>query len=103
MPAHRFDDLVALAFTEIRDYGRTSIQVLRRLRAALVELESSVLPEYAAADRGRARAARPHRRGRVRGHAGRRALSALADRQGIGGPPRLDGTAVTVANDRPTL
>ena len=47
MPAHRFDDLVGLAFTEIRDYGRTSIQVLRRLRAALVELESSVLPEYA--------------------------------------------------------
>ena len=88
MPAHRFDDFVALAFTEIRDYGRTSIQVLRRLRASLVELESSVLPEYVAAIAAElerldlavaaAFAGTPDA-----------ALSVLADRQGIGGPPAL--------------
>jgi uncharacterized membrane protein len=79
---------VALAFTEIRDYGRTSIQVLRRLRASLVELESSVLPEYVAAIAAElerldlavavAFADTPDA-----------ALSVLADRQGIGGPPAL--------------
>ena len=66
MPAHRFDDLVGLAFTEIRDYGRTSIQVLRRLRAALVELESSVLPGIRRRDRVRAGTARAHGLGLVR-------------------------------------
>ena len=47
MPAQRFEDFLALGVTEIREYGGASIQVVRRLRAALLELESSVLPEYA--------------------------------------------------------
>ena len=49
MPAHRFEDFLTLGVTEIREYGASSIQVVRRLRAALLELESSVLPEYAPA------------------------------------------------------
>ena len=99
MPAHRFDDLVGLAFTEIRDYGRTSIQVLRRLRAALVELESSVLPEYVAAIASEL--ARLDLTASVSfADTPDAPLSALPDRQGIGGPPTL---TATIANTRPTL
>ena len=35
LPHPEWDDLVHLAFDEIRHYGRGSIQVLRRLRASL--------------------------------------------------------------------
>jgi uncharacterized membrane protein len=99
MPAHRFDDLVGLAFTEVRDYGRTSIQVLRRLRAALVELESSVLPEYV--DSIASELARLDLTTSASfAETPDAALSALADRQGIGGPPTL---TATIANHRPTL
>ena len=100
-PAHRFDDLLSLAVTEIREYGSSSIQVVRRLRAALIELETAVLSEYAPS---------------VRAELGRLDLTtaaafggtpdaeqaAGADRQGIGGPPLLAGAAA-IANDRTTL
>jgi uncharacterized membrane protein len=39
-------DYLALAITEVREYGAHSIQVLRRLRAMLLELHDSVLPEH---------------------------------------------------------
>ena len=48
-PAHRWDDFLTLGVTEIRQYGRGSIQVMRRLRAMLDALRESVLPEYVAA------------------------------------------------------
>ena len=89
MPAHRFEDYLSLGVTEIRVYGASSVQVMRRLRAALLELESSVLPEYAPAvtaelEQLDVTAASvfgdtPDARRALRG-----------DRQGIGGPPRLD-------------
>ena len=47
MPAQRFEDFLSLGVTEIRVYGSSSIQVMRRLRATLLELQASVLPEYA--------------------------------------------------------
>jgi uncharacterized membrane protein len=47
--ARRWDDLLALALTEIREYGAGSIQVNRRLRALLEELHAKVLPGYRAA------------------------------------------------------
>jgi len=47
--ARRWDDLLALATTEIREYGAGSVQVNRRLRALLAELHSKVLPDYRAA------------------------------------------------------
>lgn len=85
IPARRWEDYLALGTTEIREYGATAIQVMRRLRAALEELLRAVRPEYrkavedelarldaslaqhfaASADQDRAR---------------------TADRQGIGGP-----------------
>ena len=35
--------------TEIREYGATAIQVMRRMRAMLEELRDEVLPEHRAA------------------------------------------------------
>ncbi len=40
-----WDDLVHLAFDEIRHYGRESIQVVRRLRVALRDLKTVCSPE----------------------------------------------------------
>ncbi len=98
MPAHRFEDYLSLGVTEIRIYGSASIQVMRRLRSALLELESSVLPEYAPAvtaelDRLDVTAAS------VFGDTPDAKRALRGDRQGIGGPPRLDGP-LAVANDR---
>ena len=42
----RWEDFVTLAVTEIREYGGSSVQVVRRLRALLEELHESVLPEH---------------------------------------------------------
>jgi uncharacterized membrane protein len=45
IPVRRWSDYLTLSVTEIREYGDTSIQVVRRLRAMLDELSESVLPE----------------------------------------------------------
>ena len=45
VPIRRWTDYLTLSVTEIREYGVTSIQVVRRLRAMLEELSESVLPE----------------------------------------------------------
>ena len=37
-----WEDYLALAFDEIRQFGMTSIQVLRRLRAALIGLAETI-------------------------------------------------------------
>jgi len=87
VPIRRWSDYLTLSVTEIREYGDTSIQVVRRLRAMLEELGESVLPE---------------RRGAVLDELGRldavvastwggtvdADLAGLSDRQGIGGPTR---------------
>ena len=88
MPAHRFSDLLALGFTEIREYGGSSTQIARRLRAALEALETSVLPEYRPAvavelDRLQATVDAAFAGSPDAVHVHR------ADRQGIGGPPSL--------------
>jgi uncharacterized membrane protein len=55
MPVRTWPDVLALGITEIREYGATSIQVMRRLRALLEELSELVPPEKRAAvlDEGR--------------------------------------------------
>ena len=88
MPSQRFEDFLTLGVTEIREYGGASIQVMRRLRATLLALESSVLPEYASAvaveleklnvTAGAMWDATPDAE-----------ASRHADRQGIGGPAHL--------------
>jgi uncharacterized membrane protein len=45
----RWEDVVELAFTEIRQYGGTSVQVVRRLRAILEDLRERAQPEHRAA------------------------------------------------------
>ncbi len=46
IPARGWHDFLALGVTEIRQYGASSVQVVRRLRALLEELQGSVLPEH---------------------------------------------------------
>ena len=46
LPTPGWEDYVALGVTEIREYGATSVQVMRRLRALLETLLESVRPEY---------------------------------------------------------
>lgn len=45
MPVRTWPDFLALGLTEIREYGASSIQVARRLRALLEELGELVRPE----------------------------------------------------------
>ena len=40
-----WDDYLALAFDEIRHFGSSSVQVMRRLRSALVELTDCTVDE----------------------------------------------------------
>src|SRR6188472_2629304 len=47
--ARGWDDVVELAFTEIREYGGSSVQVVRRLRAILEDLHERAQPEHRAA------------------------------------------------------
>jgi uncharacterized membrane protein len=44
VPTRSWDDYLELGVTEIRHYGATSLQICRRLRAVLLDLESEVLP-----------------------------------------------------------
>ena len=46
MPGRRWEDYLALAVTEIREYGAGAIQVMRRLRAMLEDLREVVSPEH---------------------------------------------------------
>ncbi len=48
LPRPDWDDYVMLALDEIRQYGRQSIQVARRLRALLLDVRTVALPERAA-------------------------------------------------------
>ncbi|MGH7070770.1 MAG: DUF2254 domain-containing protein [Acetobacteraceae bacterium] len=53
IPMPTWDDYLALAFDEIRQFGATSVQVARRLRAALSDLAGSVATEERRAAVGR--------------------------------------------------
>ena len=87
VPVRSWEEFLSLAVTEIRGYGESSVQVLRRLRAVLEELRESVLPERrAAVDVELARLEATV----ARGFAGKvdLDLAGVADPQGIGGPGR---------------
>jgi len=45
IPIRSWDEYLALGVTEIREYGSSSIQVMRRMRAMLEQLGSEVRPE----------------------------------------------------------
>jgi uncharacterized membrane protein len=46
IPARSWEDYLMLGVTEIREYGCTAIQVMRRMRAMLEELRDEVRPEH---------------------------------------------------------
>ena len=46
VPVRSWEDFLELGVTEIRQYGATSVQVPRRLRALLEELRAGVRPEH---------------------------------------------------------
>ena len=89
IPYRRWEDFLALAVTEIREYGSTSIQVMRRMRAMLERLSDDVLPE---------RRAQVHQEIKrldatvAQSFKGSIDLdrASVADRQGIGGPGRVE-------------
>lgn len=86
VPTARFDDLVQLAFDEIRHYGRESLQVHRRLRAVLLDLldatplhlHDPLEEQLSLLDRYADDSEQPEDRERAR----------TPDRQGIGSPQR---------------
>jgi len=85
MRTRRWEDFLALGVTEIREYGASSIQVMRRLRALLEELEQSVRPEHrlpVEQELERLDAVLEERWGATVDHA----RAGVSDRQGIGGP-----------------
>jgi uncharacterized membrane protein len=88
IPVRRWEDFLALGTTEIREFGNTSIQVMRRMRALLEKLLQEVRPENRAAVK--AEIARLDATVAA-GFAGSidRDSAGIADRQGLGGPDRL--------------
>jgi uncharacterized membrane protein len=84
LPGRGWEDYLRLAVTEIVDYGATSSQVCRRLRAMLLELLDDVLPDRRAAVEG-AIADLDAVVERTFSDPADRAFASAADRQGIGG------------------
>ena len=85
VPSQDWDELLTLAVTEIRLYGGSAIQVVRRLRAMLEGLHEAVRPEY--------RATVEAELARLDATVARRFAespdldrASRADRQGLGGP-----------------
>jgi len=94
IPVRGWEDFLALAVTEIREFGSTSIQVMRRMRAVLEKLLQEVRPENRAAvhaeiDRLDTTIAAAFAASIDRDWAG------IADRQGMGGPDRLGAAELT--------
>ena len=85
MGARRWEDYVTLGLTEIREFGATSVQIMRRLRALLEELLETVRLEHRAAVEEELR-----RLDVTVGDSWRDSVdldrASGADRQGIGGP-----------------
>jgi uncharacterized membrane protein len=90
--ARGWEQYLSLGVTEIRDYGASSVQVARRLRAMLEELHGAVLPEHRPAvedelDRLEAAVAL------ALGSSPDFDRACEADRQGLGGAPALERSA----------
>ncbi len=85
MVTRRWEDFVTLGLTEIREFGATSVQIVRRLRALLEDLLETVRPEHRAPIEEELR-----RLDATVARAWRDSVdldrASQADRQGIGGP-----------------
>ena len=89
-PTRSWDDYLVLAVTEIRTYGASSLQICRRLRALLLDLESGVVPVNQPAVR-RQLALLDRTVDESFPDAEDRCQARVADRQGIGGASRAPG------------
>lgn len=97
MPVREWPEILSLAVTEIREYGGTSIQVVRRLRALLEELGELVAPERRTAVEDELRRLDATVATRFAGSVDLdRAVS--ADAQGIGGPAAAPGAVAREAS-----
>ena len=102
MPGRTWNDYLTLGVTEIREYGASTIQVMRRLRAILDALKLSVRPEHREAVL--AEIARLDST-LAAGFSGSvdMDLAEVGDRQGIGGPGRATTTAVSLSTSTSDL
>jgi uncharacterized membrane protein len=99
-PARDWEDYLAVGLTEIREYGRTSTQVTRRLQALYEQLLVAVRPEHRPAIRAEM-ARLEEDLDAVLDDPSRRAFAGTPDRQGLGGPPpRGEAGAPTRAHAR---
>ena len=89
IPYRRWEDFLGLGVTEIREYGRDSIQVMRRMRAMLERLSDEVLPERRAEVHAEIKRLDATVAQSFKGSIDQDRAS-VADRQGIGGPGRLE-------------
>ena len=101
LTARRWEDYLALAVTEIREYGGGSIQVVRRLRALLEDLHDDVLPQHRPAVEDELRRLDATVAERF-GDSIDLDRASIADRQGIGAPgtssqPATSGEPATPA------
>ena len=101
LSARRWEDYLALAVTEIREYGGGSIQVVRRLRALLEDLHDDVLPQHRPAVEDELRRLDATVAERF-GDSIDLDRASIADRQGIGAPgtssqPATSGERATPA------
>ncbi|HEX6312259.1 MAG TPA: DUF2254 domain-containing protein [Acidimicrobiia bacterium] len=83
LPAPSWDDFLDLAFQEIRHYGAGSIQVMRRIRAALDDLAAAAPPDRLPAIEHHARAL-DEAVARDFSAADQRVLARRPDHQGLG-------------------
>jgi uncharacterized membrane protein len=96
IPVRSWEQYLSLGVTEIREYGASSIQVMRRMRAMLEELRSDVLREHRdAIDEELARLDATVRA--AFGSSPDLDRARVADAEGIGGemPPRATSAAST--------
>ncbi|MEV6106978.1 DUF2254 domain-containing protein [Streptomyces sp. NPDC051940] len=84
LPGRDWDEYLELAVCEIRDYGDSSVQICRRLRALLEGLLDALPPEQHPAVRAQLSLLRESVE-REFADPGRRAIAQQADHQGIGG------------------
>ncbi len=97
-PTPSWEDFLSIALDETRFFGETSVQITRRLRALLEDLQA-IVPSYRQPAVEAQLALLESSVGRTFAEAPERQIAAVRDRQGIGSPRRGDETlAVTSPN-----
>lgn len=97
MPGRTWADYLTLAVTEIREYGCSRIQVMRRLRATLENLQESVRPEHRPAVDAEIAKLDASAAAGFAGSVDKEQARAR-DRQGIGGPAATEISSRAASN-----